>query len=227
MRSCSNAAPTSRIFPATPTGLFSVQDGAAQRVADVLDLADGQRVLDACAAPGGKAAHMLERADLDLVALDRDASRLPRVAENLARLGLSADVRGGDAMQPHTWWDGRPFDRILLDAPCSATGIIRRQPDIKLHRRASDIAAMAKTQADLLDALWPLLAAGGRLVYATCSMLRAENETVLAAFRAAHAQANVVPVPPSFGCAAGAGRQHLPGGEGMDGFYYAILEKSR
>ncbi|MGH8173110.1 MAG: 16S rRNA (cytosine(967)-C(5))-methyltransferase RsmB, partial [Rhodanobacteraceae bacterium] len=214
-------------LPGYAEGHFSVQDGAAQRVADLLDLRDGLRVLDACAAPGGKAAHALERADLDLVALDRDAARLPRVTENLARLGLTADVRAGDATAPATWWDGRPFDRILLDAPCTATGIIRRQPDIKLHRRAADIAPLAATQKRLLHALWPMLAPGGRLVYATCSLLRAENESVLAAFRADCADAREIAVPPQYGVAAGGGRQNLPGAGGMDGFYYAIVEKPR
>jgi 16S rRNA (cytosine967-C5)-methyltransferase len=214
-------------LPGYAQGLFSVQDGAAQRVADVLDLADGQRVLDACAAPGGKAAHMLERAELDLVALDLDEARVVRIRENLHRLGLQANVLAGDATQPETWWDGRPFDRILLDAPCSATGIVRRQPDVKLHRRAGDIAGLAATQSRLLAALWPLLAPGGRLVYATCSVLRAENDTVLGDFRATYADARVVPVPAAFGRSAGDGRQNLPGVGGMDGFYYAILEKPR
>ena len=214
-------------LPGYAEGLFSVQDAAAQRVAELLDVSNGQRVLDACAAPGGKAAHLLERADIDLVALDRDASRLPRIAESLARLGLAADIRVGDATAPETWWDGRAFDRILIDAPCSSTGIIRRQPDIKLHRRAADIAGLAATQQRLLAALWPLLAPGGRLVYATCSVLRAENEAVLAAFRAESAQAQSVPVAAAFGRTAGDGRQNLPGVGGMDGFYYAILEKPR
>ncbi|HET7924681.1 MAG TPA: 16S rRNA (cytosine(967)-C(5))-methyltransferase RsmB [Rhodanobacteraceae bacterium] len=214
-------------LPGYAEGLFSVQDGAAQRVADVLDLRDGLCVLDACAAPGGKAAHVLERADVDLVALDRDAARLPRIAENLARLGLRADIREGDAAAPKPWWDGRPFDRILLDAPCSATGIVRRQPDVKLHRRAADIAPLAATQKRLLEALWPLLAPGGRLVYATCSVLRAENEAVLAAFRADQADAQRIEVPVALGRAAGDGRQNLPGTGGMDGFYYAIVEKAR
>jgi 16S rRNA (cytosine967-C5)-methyltransferase len=214
-------------LPGYAEGLFSVQDGAAQRVAEIVDVADGQRVLDACAAPGGKAAHLLERADVELVALDRDASRLPRIAESLARLGLAADIRPGDATTPDTWWDGRAFDRILVDAPCSSTGIIRRQPDIKLHRRAADIAGLAATQQRLLAALWPLLAPGGRLVYATCSVLRAENEGVLAAFRAESAEAQSMPVPAAFGREAGDGRQNLPGVGGMDGFYYAILEKPR
>jgi len=213
-------------LPGYAEGLFSVQDGAAQRVADVLDLRDGLRVLDACAAPGGKAAHMLERAEVDLVALDRDAARLPRIAENLARLGLSAEIREGDATVPKPWWDGRPFDRILLDAPCSATGIIRRQPDVKLHRRAADIAPLAATQKRMLEALWPMLAPGGRLVYATCSVLRAENEAVLAIFRADRADAHRVDVPAAFGREAGDGRQNLPGMGGMDGFFYAIVEKA-
>ena len=214
-------------LPGYAEGLFSVQDVAAQRVVELLDLAKGQRVLDACAAPGGKSAHILERAELDLVALDRDAARLPRIGETLARLGLAADVRCGDAAAPSSWWDGRPFDRILLDAPCSATGIIRRQPDIRLHRRAADIAGLAAVQKRLLLALWPLLAPGGRLVYATCSVLRAENEAVLAAFRAECADAQSVPVPDAYGRIAGDGRQNLPGVGSMDGFYYAIFEKPR
>lgn len=214
-------------LPGYDVGAFSVQDGSAQRVADLLDARDGMRVLDACAAPGGKAAHVLERASLDLVALDSDAARLPRVRENLARLGLTARVMAGDATRPDTWWDGVPFERILIDAPCSATGIIRRQPDIKLHRRGADIAALAATQRALLAALWPLLAPGGRLVYATCSLLRAENEAVVADFVAAHADAQALPVPPQFGHAAGPGRQNLPGEDGGDGFFYALLEKIR
>ncbi|HEY0178503.1 MAG TPA: 16S rRNA (cytosine(967)-C(5))-methyltransferase RsmB [Dokdonella sp.] len=214
-------------LPGYAEGLFSVQDGAAQRVADLIDAADGERVLDACAAPGGKAAHVLERAQVELVALDRDAARLPRLGENLARLGLAASVVAGDAAAPASWWDGRPFARILLDAPCSATGIVRRQPDVKLHRRAADVAPMAATQRALLDALWPLLAPGGRLVYATCSLLRAENEAVLAGFLAARGDAHALPLPERYGHAAGVGRQNLPGERGMDGFYYAVVEKAR
>lgn len=214
-------------LPGYAQGQFSVQDGAAQRVADLLDLRDGLRVLDACAAPGGKAAHALERADVALLALDRDPARLPRVEENLRRLGLVATVRAGDAAQPDRWWDGRTFDRILVDAPCSATGIIRRQPDIKLHRRAADLAPLAATQQRLLEALWPLLTPGGRLVYATCSVLRAENQSVLAQFLDAHDNARACPLPAHYGLAAGVGRQHLPGEGGMDGFYYAVLEKPR
>lgn len=213
-------------LPGYHEGEFSVQDGAAQRVVDLLDLQDGQRVLDACAAPGGKAAHMLERARVDLLALDSDPTRLPRVHDNLARLGLGAIVLAGDAAKPAAWWDGRPFERILIDAPCSATGIIRRQPDIKLHRRGADVAALTTHQRRLLDALWPLLAAGGRLVYATCSLLRAENEAVIATFLKRHVDARTLALPESFGHAAGAGRQNLPGERGMDGFYYALLEKN-
>ena len=213
-------------LPGYADGAFSVQDGAAQRVAELFDLRDGQHVLDACAAPGGKTAHLLERANVDLLALDRDPARLPRVHDNLARLGLGAIVLAGDATTPDAWWDGRPFDRILIDAPCSATGIIRRQPDIKLHRRGADIAPIAANQKRLLDALWPLLAAGGRLVYATCSLLRAENEALIAIFLEEHADARALPLPESFGHAAGSGRQNLPGEGGMDGFYYALLEKN-
>ncbi|HST29196.1 MAG TPA: 16S rRNA (cytosine(967)-C(5))-methyltransferase RsmB [Rudaea sp.] len=211
-------------LPGYVQGLFSVQDGAAQQAAALLDLRDGQRVLDACAAPGGKSAHILESADVELTARDSDASRLPRLRENLQRLGLSADVSVGDAADPAGWWDGKPFDRILLDAPCSATGIIRRQPDVKLHRRAADVPAMATTQARLLDALWPLLGRGGRLVYATCSLLADENARQIGAFLARQADARAVATPLGWR-AAGAGVQNLPGESGMDGFFYALVEK--
>ncbi len=213
-------------LPGYAEGAFSVQDGAAQRVADLLDVRDSQHVLDACAAPGGKSAHLLERADVDLVALDSDPTRLPRVRENLDRLGLAATIVAGDALAPAAWWNGRPFQRILIDAPCSASGIVRRQPDIKLHRRAGDIAPLVRTQREIVAALWPLLAPGGRLLYATCSVLRAENETVLAGFLADHDDARALPLPGHCGHAAGVGRQNLPGEGGMDGFYYALLEKN-
>ncbi|MGH8152701.1 MAG: 16S rRNA (cytosine(967)-C(5))-methyltransferase RsmB, partial [Rhodanobacteraceae bacterium] len=206
-------------------GDFSVQDGAAQCAADVMDLHDGQRVLDACAAPGGKTCHMLERANVDVLALDRESARAASIDANLRRLGLACEVRVGDAGAPDRWWDGRPFDRILLDAPCSATGVIRRHPDIKLHRRAGDIAPLVREQQRLLAALWPLLAPGGRLVYATCSVLREENEGVVTPFSATHPDA----LPRAFelpaGRSIGAGRQILPGEAGLDGMYYAILEK--
>ncbi|MHB8679550.1 MAG: 16S rRNA (cytosine(967)-C(5))-methyltransferase RsmB [Rudaea sp.] len=211
-------------LPGYAQGLFSVQDGAAQQAATLLDLHAGQRVLDACAAPGGKSAHILEMADVELTALDSDARRLPRLRENMRRLGLSAAVRVGDAADPGGWWDKRPFDRILVDAPCSATGIIRRQPDVKLHRRAADIPSLAAAQARLLDALWPLLARGGRLVYATCSVLADENAHQIEMFLARHADArSVTPALPWH--AAGTGAQNLPGEFGMDGFFYAIVDK--
>ena len=215
-------------LPGYDAGLFSVQDGAAQFAADLLDLHDGQRVLDACAAPGGKAAQILERADVALLALDRDAQRLPRLRANLDRLGLRADVRAGDALLPDSWWSGQAFDRILLDAPCSATGIIRRQPDIKLHRRAADIAALARAQTRLLDAMWLMLAPGGRLVYATCSILDAENAAQVEGFVARHADARPLAIaPPGWRPTRAGGAQNLPGEAGMDGFFYAVLEKHR
>jgi 16S rRNA (cytosine967-C5)-methyltransferase len=212
-------------LPGYADGAFSVQDGAAQRVAELLAPAAGMRVLDACAAPGGKSAHLLECADIDLLALDADPARLPRVRENLDRLGLAATIVAGDAAAPAAWWDGRPFQRILVDAPCSATGIVRRQPDIKLHRRGADVAPLVAGQRRLLAALWPLLAPGGRMLYATCSLLRAENEDVLAEFLRGRDDARAMPLDEHCGHAAGVGRQNLPGEGGMDGFYYALVEK--
>ena len=210
--------------PGYAQGLFSVQDGAAQQASTLLDLRAGQRVLDACAAPGGKSAHILETADVELTALDSDARRLPRLRENMRRLGLSAAVHAGDAADPGGWWDQRPFDRILIDAPCSATGIIRRQPDVKLHRRAADIPGLAAAQARLLDALWPLLARGGRLVYATCSVLVDENARQTEVLLARHSDAR--PVAPTLPWhVAGTGAQNLPGESDMDGFFYAIVDK--
>jgi 16S rRNA (cytosine967-C5)-methyltransferase len=213
------------VLPGYAQGEFSVQDGAAQLAAELLDLKPGQRVLDACAAPGGKSAHILERADVQLLALDHDPARLPRLRENLGRLGLTAQVRAADAGAPEIWWDGRAFDRILLDAPCSATGIIRRQPDIKLHRRESDLGALMVEQARLLAALWPLLAPGGRLVYATCSLLKDENQQQIAAFLTGRDDARATTLPVDWGVAAGHGRQNFPGQQGMDGFFYAIVDK--
>lgn len=214
-------------LPGYAAGHFSVQDGAAQLTPDLLDLRDSLHVLDACAAPGGKTAHCLERHVLDLLALDRDAQRLAQVRDNLGRLGVVARTQAGDAAKPDEWWDGRPFDRILLDAPCSATGVIRRQPDIRLHRRAGDIDRLAAEQRELLDALWPLLRPGGRLVYATCSVLRRENEQQITAFLSRHADARErAAVPVQFGRAVASGRQNLPGENGMDGFFYAVVEKA-
>ncbi|MDE1897796.1 MAG: 16S rRNA (cytosine(967)-C(5))-methyltransferase RsmB [Xanthomonadaceae bacterium] len=212
-------------LPGWSEGAIAVQDGAAQIAAGLLDVTPGLRVLDACAAPGGKTCHLLERTDLDLLALDREPERLARIAANLERLGLTAILRAGDAAQPAAWWDGRPFDRILLDAPCSATGVLRRQPDVRLHRRATDMATLAQAQRGLLDALWPLLAPGGRLLYATCSLLRAENSAVTTAFAARHGDAEGVPIVLPAGRADGPGWQILPGEDGLDGMYYAAFTK--
>ncbi len=212
-------------LPGYADGDFSVQDGAAQQAVSLLALTNGMRALDACAAPGGKTAHMLESADVDLLALDSDERRLPRLHENLARLGLRASVRAGDVAMPKDWWDGKPFDRILLDAPCSASGIIRRQPDIKLHRRAADIDALVTGQRRMLEALWPMLRPGGRLVYATCSVLATENEMQIGAFVDHHADARVTRSLPGWH-QRGPGAQNLPGEKGMDGFFYAVLDKA-
>lgn len=215
-------------LPGFAEGDASVQDGAAQAVADALAPARGARVLDACAAPGGKAAHLLERdRSLRVVALDVDASRLERVRATFARLGVggTAVLRVADAAVPETWWDGVPFDAVLLDAPCSSTGIVRRQPDVLLHRRSNDIDELVELQARLLDAAWRVLGPGGVLLYATCSILRVENADQVDAFLARTPDAVADPLDARFGRASGAGRQRLPGEGGMDGFYYARLRK--
>ena len=223
-------------LPGFAEGAVSVQDAAAQRSASLLldgdpgaglaPLPAGARVLDACAAPGGKAAHLLERADLALLALDSDPMRLARVHETLARLKLHAELRAADARDTRAWWDGRPFDAILLDAPCSASGIVRRHPDVRWLRRPDDIAALARVQAALLDALWPLLRPGGRLLYATCSIFRAEGEQQIEAFlqRRPVGQARLDPRSPGHllplpDNAVGS----APPPE--DGFFYALLHK--
>lgn len=214
-------------LPGFGEGLVSVQDGAAQLAALLLSPQAEERVLDACAAPGGKCAHMLELepAIRELLALDHDHVRLARVHDNLERLGLRATMMCADAGDPSAWWDGVPFDRILVDAPCSGTGVIRRHPDIKLHRRPADVERLHARQVRLLDALWPLLAPRGRLVYATCSYLPRENDHVLAEFLAKHPDATGDPIPYQWGRATEHGRQVLPGEEAMDGFYYAMLGK--
>ena len=213
-------------LPGFAEGWVSVQDAAAQLAAPLLDAQSGMRVLDACAAPGGKTGHILESAaNLHVTALDCDAGRLERVRETLARLRLKAHPVVGDARQPAAWWDEIPYDRILVDAPCSATGVIRRHPDIKLLRRETDIAALAAEQQAILRALWPLLRPGGRLLYATCSVLRQENQQVVAAFLAVQPDAQEIPIQSGWGCALPHGRQVLPGAAGMDGFYYAVLVK--
>ena len=216
-------------LPGFADGDVSVQDAAAQAAAPLLigaGLPAGSRVLDACAAPGGKTAHLLELADLDVLALDSDAQRLTRVQDTLDRLHLKATLRAADARRPDTWWDGRPFDAILLDAPCSASGVVRRHPDIRWLRQPQDIAALARLQAELLDTLWPLLAPGGRLLYATCSVFKAEGQTQIDAFlqRLGPDKARLDPASPGH-------LLPLPdnGSTGSmpsaDGFFYALLHK--
>ncbi len=213
-------------LPGFLEGDASVQDGSAQQVADALAPAPGARVLDACAAPGGKAAHLLERdPSLRLLALDVDPRRLDRVRETLRRVGAAAELRAADAADLASWWEGEPFDAVLLDAPCSATGIVRRQPDVLLHRRPEDLAALIALQARLLDALWKTVRPGGVLLYATCSILKDENENQLASFLARTADARAEALDASYGHAAGKGRQRLPGEGGRDGFFYARITR--
>ncbi len=210
--------------PGFNSGQVSVQDVSAQLAVELLDLKDDHRVLDACAAPGGKTAHMLERADVEVIALDSDGTRLLRVDENLQRLKLKAQIVAGDGGEPARWWDKYKFDRILLDAPCSGTGVIRRHPDIKWLRRDTDIPALQQQQLRLLKALWPLLKSGGRLVYATCSVLRDEGDEVIKRFKLLHADAQLQKIDASWGESTEFGRRIAPGGA-HDGFYYAVLSK--
>jgi 16S rRNA (cytosine967-C5)-methyltransferase len=227
--------PVSRL-PGFADGDVSVQDAAAQLAAPLLlagaALPPGARVLDACAAPGGKTAHLLELADLDVQALDHDAERLSRVGETLTRLGLSARVQAGDAGLASTWWDGRPFDAILLDAPCTASGIVRRHPDVRWLRRPSDVPALAATQSRLLDALWPLLIPGGRLLYCTCSVFKAEGQDQIDAFLQRKTDASRVDDPPSPGHLLPLPDNQTPAenpgtAAWADGFFYALLQKNR
>lgn len=220
-------------LPAFAQGHVSVQDAAAQMAATLL--LDGRawaptdRVLDACAAPGGKTAHLLERASLDLLALDVDARRCERIHDNLQRLGLVAQVRCADAARPTSWWDGRAFDAILLDAPCTASGIVRRHPDVRWLRRASDVAQLVAIQQTLLEALWPLLKPGGRLLYCTCSVFRAEGADQVAAFLERHTDAvhrpSVGHLLPGLAAPAGQFNDNPPGG--YDGFFYARIDKAQ
>ncbi|WP_130620688.1 16S rRNA (cytosine(967)-C(5))-methyltransferase RsmB [Dyella amyloliquefaciens] len=212
-------------MPGFAAGEFAVQDGAAQIAGDLADLHRAQRVLDACAAPGGKACHLLEREDIALTALEFDPKRAQRITQNLERLGLKADVVIGDAGEPSAWWDGKAFDRIFIDAPCSATGVLRRRPDVRLHRRDSDIAPLVAQQQRILDALWPLLAPGGKLVYITCSLLRTENEAVVSRWLEGRQDARAVSFSLPAGQPAAVGWQVLPGDGDLDGMYYAVLEK--
>ena len=201
-------------------GLVSVQDAGAQYAARLLDAGDGMRVLDACAAPGGKTAHILECARVEMVALDKDEKRLRRVAENLQRLKLDAQLLVGDAAAPAGWWDGKLFQRILADVPCSASGVVRRHPDIKWLRRRADIAGFSKQQLDILNALWRLLAQDGKLLYATCSVFSQENEQVISAFLAQQPDARRLPV-----ILPGVGVGQLLPDDQHDGFFYALLCK--
>jgi len=216
------------LLPGFAEGLVSVQDTAAQLAAGLLDVQPGHRVLDVCAAPGGKTAHILEHQPQlkELVAVDVDESRLQRVSETLQRLKLPATLVVGDATNPQGWWDGQLFDRILLDAPCSALGVIRRHPDIKLLRRAEDIKPLRAMQKNILNAVWPLLAPGGIMLYATCSILKQENEQQIDAFLAEHPDAVELPIDAAWGFAGSHGRQIMTGELAMDGFYYARLGKS-
>jgi 16S rRNA (cytosine967-C5)-methyltransferase len=219
-------------LPGFAAGLVSVQDLGAQCAQFPLALAPGQRVLDACAAPGGKTALMAEREPnlARLVAVDTDPKRLVRVGENLARGGLEAELVHGDSSAPAGWWDGEPFDRILLDAPCSALGVIRRHPDIRLRRSPADIDKLPALQMSLLKAAWGMLARGGRLVYVTCTVTRSENRDVIGKFVTGMEDASIAaasdwPSWPDFGESDEYGRQILPGEAGADGFYYAALSK--
>jgi len=225
------AVPVTQL-PGFKEGLFSVQDPAGQLAARLLDLQPGHRVLDACAAPGGKTTHILElepKID-DLVAIDHDSDRLEKIRENCDRLGFKqgsvVKLITGDASEPESWWDGQLFDRILLDAPCSATGVIRRHPDIKLLRQPEDIGKLAEIQKALLDALWPLLKPNGMLLYATCSILKEENSNTIAEFLANHPEAEEVEIAPKEAFPTKHGWQLITGDEQKDGFYYAKLKKS-
>lgn len=205
-------------LPRFSDGVVSVQDAGAQLAAPLLQLRDGMRVLDACAAPGGKAAHILETASVDLTALELDPARIGRIHSNLARLGLTAEVVCADAADTAHWWDGQPFDRVLLDAPCSASGVVRRHPDIKWLRKPADISGFAAQQQRLLESLWKVVGDGGKLLYATCSIFNEENQQAVEAFAARHPDARVP------GGMPGRDGLLLPENE-HDGFYYALLEK--
>ena len=221
-----------RLLPLFSEGKVSVQDEAAQLAAILLNPQKGDRILDACAAPGGKTIHLLEREnDIDLLALDIEDSRLKKVQENLDRTQLKAQLLAANAFTPDTWWDKKPFDRILLDAPCSASGVIRRHPDIKLLRNKDDIPNLVKEQEQILGALWPLLKPKGMLLYATCSVLAEENTQQIQRFLQQHADAELQPINSDWGQQQTAGTQILPseggtnGENGMDGFFYALIQK--
>lgn len=207
-------------LPKFNEGWVSVQDAGAQHAAQLLDVKDGMRVLDACAAPGGKTTHLLELAEIELVAVDKEEERLQRVRDNLQRLQLKAQVVQGDAASPQDWWDGRLFQRILADVPCSASGVVRRHPDIKWLRRPDDIESFAEQQKQILDSLWPLLARDGKLLYATCTIFERENHRVIAAFLARHDDAVRIELS-----VPGMNDGQLLPNEDHDGFFYALLHK--
>jgi 16S rRNA (cytosine967-C5)-methyltransferase len=214
-------------LPGFKEGLVSVQDGGAQLAAGLMELKPGQAVLDLCAAPGGKTCHILEIApdDISMTAVDVSSKRLQRVQENLDRLGLEAALYTGDAAQPSGEWAGNRYDRILLDVPCSATGVIRRHPDIKLLRRSEDIGALAKLQQKIVESAWSLLKPGGIMLYATCSLLPQENEEQIENFLSNNPDASELCIDESWGSGRAYGRQTLPGQETMDGFFYARIQK--
>ncbi len=213
-------------LPGFEQGWVSIQDGAAQQAAILLNAQSGENILDCCAAPGGKTCHILEQTNnITMTAIDLAPQRLTRVTENLTRLHLNANVIAGDAANPQDWWDGKPFDRILLDAPCSGTGVIRRHPDIKWLRKASDIKVLTQLQQQILTSIWPLLKVGGTLIYATCSILPEENSEQIAAFLANHNDAELLPMKQENKNISKLGWQILPDQQGMDGFYYASIRK--
>jgi 16S rRNA (cytosine967-C5)-methyltransferase len=214
-------SPVSKL-PGFAEGLVSVQDAAAQMAAPFLDVHDGMHVLDACAAPGGKSAHLLELAEVELTAIDEDAARMQLVGQNLARLGLTAHrIVNGDASHPDKWWDGRQFDRILADVPCSASGVTRRHPDIKWLRRENDVPRFAARQREILESLWGMLVKGGKLLYATCSIFAEENRGQIDQFLHRHSNAQLLPLPQPEMIEG----QLLPDAH-HDGFYYALLRKA-
>ena len=213
-------------LPGFESGHFVVQDEASQLISEVVNPEAGQRILDACAAPGGKSMALADTMpSLTLVAVESDPERMQRVRENFERTQVQAEIVVGDATNPIDWWDQKPFDRIVVDAPCSATGIIRRHPDIKLRRREGDPQRFATTQLALLEALWPLLGEDGELIDCTCSVLRKENDNVVERFTSNNKSAKVLPIDVQWGTATTHGRQITPGEAGMDGFYYARLGK--
>ncbi|MCW8956520.1 MAG: methyltransferase domain-containing protein, partial [Gammaproteobacteria bacterium] len=213
-------------LPGFKEGWFSVQDAGAQLAARLLDCQKGHHVLDCCAAPGGKTCHILElQPDVSMLAVDISESRLARVEENLHRLGLSARLVTGSAEAPEDWWDKQLFDRILLDVPCSASGVIRRHPDIKLLRCKNDLPALVAIQQQMLHTIWPLLKPGAKLLYATCSIFKQENEQQIEQFVQQMDDVALLAMPEHFGLARAYGRQILPGQDNMDGFYYCLLGK--